>query len=302
MKSAGLVSTEGGVVPKGFSEVLAAGRVGWLNEGRLQRDTEGAIEATAGGGGELRKELAAVVVETEASANDELRADRVREAESGADAPLAAGEGGVRGAGGGVLLVIAGDDEAAVGDGVRGGVVAVARGIEVDEIAVLLVQASVVVVAQAERDGKVRRGLLLVLVEGADLWRAIVAVAGALEVDGVTRAVTERSAGEEIGEAGVLEGGDLVGAVEDVELGEVVVAAEGEAVAADDVVECGASFEGVLGEPVLEKLEVGPMLRLLRPLMSRTVTPGKSVLPKRLMPASSGVKGCPVSEATFMRM
>ena len=44
------------------------------------------------------------------------------------------------------------------------------------------------------------------------------------------------------------DGGNLAGAVEDVELGEVVVGAEGEGMAAEDPVEVGGPFEGVLCE------------------------------------------------------
>ena len=56
----------------------------------------------------------------------------------GAKAPLAAGERGITDALGGKFLVVAGDDDADVGDGVGAEVVAVVLGIEIGEQAVFL--------------------------------------------------------------------------------------------------------------------------------------------------------------------
>ncbi len=100
------------------------GAGGGVDEGQLLVDAEGAAGDGADGvaGREVAEELAAVVVHAGAGADDDLVVEHLRlpgGADARGDAPLAAGQGGVADAGGAVG-VVAGDDEAGVGDGVLG--------------------------------------------------------------------------------------------------------------------------------------------------------------------------------------
>jgi len=72
----------------------------------------------------------------------------------------------------------------------------VGSNVEVDQIAILLVEAAVVVVSRTESDGEVREHLKLILGVDTDLSRAVIAIAGALEVGGTSG--VKGSPGEEL--------------------------------------------------------------------------------------------------------
>ena len=107
-----------------------------------------------------------------------------RDADAGSEAPLAPGERGIADAFGGKFLVVAGDDDADVGDRVGAGVVAVVLGIEVGEQAVFLDERTVPIPTETGNDGEIRFEAEGVLTEGADLIRTIVAIGFAADENG----------------------------------------------------------------------------------------------------------------------
>ena len=156
------------------------------DEGRRLRDAEGtALDfACRISGREIGVQFAAVVVEAAAAAHHELGVEGGRlpgKAQARSNAPLAAGQGGLAHASGAVG-VVAGDDETGAGNGVGGDVVAVLRGIEVDDIAVLLRQAAIPVVANTGCDAQGWGYLELVLGEQAGFIGAVIAIGVALQV------------------------------------------------------------------------------------------------------------------------
>src|SRR6202034_4259125 len=91
-----------------------------LHERGLQGDAEWTIETAAGGRREVGEELAAVVVQPEPGPDDDFGRNAVSQADTRAESRLRVGEGGVRGAWSCELLVVSGDDETAVDNGVGG--------------------------------------------------------------------------------------------------------------------------------------------------------------------------------------
>src|SRR5580693_8937019 len=80
-----------------------------------------------------------------------------------AETPLAGSERGIANPFAGKELVVAGDEEAGVDDGVRGFVVVIFGGIEIVEAAVFFGEATVVVEAEAGGEAEVREDLIFVL-------------------------------------------------------------------------------------------------------------------------------------------
>jgi len=98
------------------------------------------------------------------------------DADARCEAPLAAGKRGVADTFGGKFFVVAGDDDADVGDGVGAEIVAVVLGIEIGEQAVFLDEWAVPIPTEAGDDGEIRFEAESVLAKGTYLIRTIVAI------------------------------------------------------------------------------------------------------------------------------
>ena len=240
----GVAGGAGGRGAEGVGQGGTGGRGDRHGEGQLHGDAEGAAEAASGTGREVGEEFTAVEVEAETSADGQMldESGAPGDAEFGAEAVLALLQGGVGGAGGGVLR-IARENQAAVGDGVGGGVVGVEVGVEVDERAVLFGHGPFVVPAQTEVERQVALHLVVVLDVGADLVGAVVAVGGTV-VEGAAGRVF--GAGQEGGEVGEGDGCRLGAVVDHVQLGVVPGNAIGQSVAAEDLVGGAAHIPLVL--------------------------------------------------------
>ena len=194
--------------------------------------------------GEVTEELSAVVVNARARADNDLVVESRRlpcRADARSDAPLAAGE---RGAAYSLssILVIAGDDESALGRPKRSGCLAgrqraggcdvgVKRGIEVKNASVLLGEAAVPVVADAAGESEVRLHLELVLQKEAELVGPVVTIGIALQERGDVEVVIGGDQPlHELAEIGACNRARVGPVVNGVELGEAIAAAEADGV------------------------------------------------------------------------
>jgi hypothetical protein len=202
------------------------------DEGRRLGNAEGAAIGAARGLGQVAEELATVVVDAESAIDHKLAVvafGRPGEAYPRGDAPLAAIERGVRGAFAGIVVIVAGDDEPGICNRESGGYGAgdvVEGGLEVEDIAVFLCEAAVVVVPDSRGEGEIGEGLPLVLDVARDFVGAIVAVGQVVTVRyGLEDVRALDGSGEEGFEGLGLDFGVSGAVVLDVELGVAVSAA-----------------------------------------------------------------------------
>ena len=166
------------------------------------------------------------------------KAGSPRNADARSEAPLAAGKRGVADTFGGKFLVIAGDDDADVGDGVGAEIVAVVLGIEIGEQAVLFDERTVPIPAKTGDDREIGFEAESILTESANLIRAVVAVGFPADKDRGTVLTAEHAgvaeiALEKIGKRVEVEQALIAVLVDDVELAAIELDAANNRVAAD---------------------------------------------------------------------